>query len=121
MIYPAIILGVIIAVIVLMMFVLVPSMAEIYGDFGADLPWTTQFLMDMSAFLIRIIGGQFLVVILVLVILVSRYYLSTKKGQRNWDKLVLKIPIVGTITSKMQLAQFTRVSVIACLLVVYLF
>ena len=38
MIYPAIILIVIIAVIVLMMLVLVPSMADIYKDFDAELP-----------------------------------------------------------------------------------
>ena len=107
MIYPMIILAVIVAVIVLMMFVLVPSMAEIYGDFGADLPWATQFLMDMSAFML----GYWWAILVVLLVLVigARYYLSTDKGRRNWDKIVLKIPIVGSIVSKMQLAQFTRI------------
>src|SRR5690606_28726202 len=39
LIYPIIILVVIVAVIAMLMFILVPSMAEIYADFGAELPW----------------------------------------------------------------------------------
>jgi type IV pilus assembly protein PilC len=43
LIYPAIILLVIIGVIVLLMFVLVPAMSDIYSEFEAELPWTTSF------------------------------------------------------------------------------
>jgi type IV pilus assembly protein PilC len=107
MIYPIIILLVIVAVVVLMMFVLVPSMATIYSDFGAQLPWATQFLINLSNFFTNY-WWAILVTILVLVI-GSKYYLGTKTGKRNWDKLVLKIPIVGNIVSKMQLSQFTRI------------
>lgn len=107
MIYPAIILVVIVVVIVMMMVVLVPSMADMYGDFGAELPWITLALMSMSSFFLSY-WWAILVVISVLVI-GGKYYLGTKKGKRNWDKLVLKIPIVGGIITKMQLSQFTRI------------
>lgn len=107
MIYPAIILVVIVVVIVLMMFVLVPSMATIYGDFNAELPWATRFLMDLSSFFIKY-WWAILVVLAVLVVGI-KYYLDTKKGKRNFDKIVLKIPAVGAIVAKMQLAQFTRI------------
>lgn len=107
MIYPIIILLVIVAVVILMMFVLVPSMATIYSDFGAQLPWATQFLINVSNFFTGY-WWAILVTILVLVIGI-KYYLGTKSGKRNWDKLVLKIPVVGNIISKMQLSQFTRI------------
>lgn len=107
MIYPAIILVVIVAVLVLMLVVLIPSMATIYGDFGAELPWITRFLMDMSDFFLNY-WWAVLVVLLVLVI-GGKYYLGSEKGKRNWDKIVLKIPIVGGIITKMQLSQFTRI------------
>ncbi|MDD4381967.1 MAG: type II secretion system F family protein [Candidatus Dojkabacteria bacterium] len=107
MIYPAIILVIIIAVIVLMMFVLVPSMATIYGDFNAELPWATRFLMDLSQFFIKY-WWAILVVLAVLVIGIKAF-LDSKKGRRIFDKIVLKIPGVGAIVSKMQLAQFTRI------------
>lgn len=107
MIYPAIILLIIIAVVILMMFVLVPSMATIYGDFNAELPWATRFLMSMSDFFIKFWWA--ILVVLAVLIIGGKYYLDTKKGKRNFDKLVLKIPAIGTIVSKMQLAQFTRI------------
>jgi type IV pilus assembly protein PilC len=107
MIYPAIILFVIIAVVILMMFVLVPSMAEIYKDFDAELPWTTTFLMNMSTFFINYWWA--VIVILVVLVVGIKYYLDTEKGKRNFDKLILKVPGVGSIVAKMQLSQFTRI------------
>lgn len=107
MIYPLIILVVIVVVVILMMFVLVPSMAEIYNDFDAELPWTTTLLMDMSSFFIN----YWWAIILVITVLTVgiKYYLDTDRGKRNFDKIILKVPGVGSIISKMQLSQFTRI------------
>lgn len=107
MIYPAIILLVIIAVVVLMMFVLVPSMAEIYQDFDAELPFVTRLLMSMSDFFVSY-WWAILTVVLVFVV-GGKYYLDTPKGKRTFDKIILKVPILGVIVSKMQLSQFTRI------------
>jgi type IV pilus assembly protein PilC len=107
LIYPAIILVVIIGVVLLMMFVLVPAMSDIYSDFDAELPFATTLLMDMSSFFINY-WWAVLTVLLVLGIGI-KYYLDTPKGKRNFDKIVLKIPVLGKIITKMQIAQFTRV------------
>lgn len=107
LIYPIIILVVIIVVVLMLMFVLVPSMAEIYSEFGAELPAITQFLINLSNFTL----SYWWAVLLVIAVLVigGKAYLDTPGGKRNSDKIVLKIPIMGTIVSKMQLAQFTRI------------
>ncbi|MFA5633617.1 MAG: type II secretion system F family protein [Candidatus Dojkabacteria bacterium] len=107
MIYPAIILIVIIAVIVLMMLVLVPSMADIYKDFDAELPFATRFLIGMSGLFV----DYWWVVLSVFLVLVVgfKYYVDTPKGKRNLDKLLLKIPSFGVIIAKVQLSQFTRI------------
>jgi type IV pilus assembly protein PilC len=107
MIYPVIILVIIVAVIVLMMFVLVPAMADIYDDFDAELPFITTFLMDMSDFFINywwalIVGG-------LVIFIGGKFYLDSPSGKRTFDKLVLKIPVIGGIVSKMQISQFTRI------------
>ena len=107
MIYPSIILFVIVAVIVLMMLVLVPSMAEIYQDFDAELPFATRLLMSMSAFFV---DYWWVILSIVLVLVIGfKYYVDTPKGKRNIDKLLLKIPSLGVIITKMQLSQFTRI------------
>jgi type IV pilus assembly protein PilC len=107
MIYPAIILVIIVAVIVLMMFVLVPAMADIYDDFDAELPFITRFLMSMSEFFINywwalIVGGLVLFI-------GGKFYLDSPGGKRTFDKIVLKIPVIGEIVAKMQISQFTRI------------
>jgi len=107
MIYPIIILVVIVVVVVLMMMVLIPSMAQIYGDFGAELPLVTRMLMSMSAFFISYWWA--ILVVLAVLIIGGKYYLDSTKGKRSWDKLVLKIPVIGGIITKMQLSQFTRI------------
>lgn len=107
LIYPAIILVVIIAVIGLLMFVLVPEMSSIYAEFDAELPWTTQFLMNASEAAME----YWWIVLIILVILVigAKAYLDTEKGKRVYDKILVKIPIVGNVVTKMQVAQFTRI------------
>lgn len=107
MIYPTIILVVIVAVVVLMMMVLVPSMATIYGDFDAELPTVTKILMSMSDFFIHYWWA--ILVVLAVLIIGGKFYLDSDKGKRSFDKLTLKIPVVGMIVTKMQLAQFTRI------------
>jgi type IV pilus assembly protein PilC len=107
MIYPAIILVIIIGVVILMMFVLVPSMAEIYQDFDAELPFATRLLMSMSDFFLNYWWA--IITVLAVLVIGIKYYLDTPKGKRNFDKLILKVPSIGTIIAKMQLSQFTRI------------
>lgn len=104
--YPMILLVVIVAVMLLMMFVLVPSMSEIYSEFDAELPWITQFLMDMSKFFV---GYWWLVLVVILGLVIGfKIWVDTPSGSRTKDKIIVKMPIVGVIVSKMQIAQFTR-------------
>lgn len=107
MIYPVIILVVIVAVVLMMLFILIPSMSEIYADFGSDLPWITKFLVNMSNFLMKYWWVMLLLVIVL--VLGWKYFRSTEKGLRTTDKLMVKIPVVGLLLSKIQIAQFTRI------------
>jgi type IV pilus assembly protein PilC len=36
-------------------------------------------------------------------------FLDTPKGKNIWDKIILKIPAIGKIITKMQLSNFTRI------------
>ncbi|HNW23713.1 MAG TPA: type II secretion system F family protein [Candidatus Dojkabacteria bacterium] len=104
--YPMILLVVIVGVMLLMMFVLVPSMSEIYSEFDAELPWITKFLMDMSNFFV---GYWWAVLVAILGLVIGyKVWVDTPNGSRTKDKILVKMPIVGIIISKMQIAQFTR-------------
>jgi len=104
--YPIILLVIIIGVIALMMFVLVPAMTDIYGDFDAELPAITQFMVSFSNF---IIGYWWALLIVILSAVIGyKVWIDTPNGKRTRDKILLKIPIMGPIISKMQISQFTR-------------
>lgn len=107
LIYPVIILLVILLVILLMMFVLIPAMAEIYGEFGAELPFVTRLLIDMSNFLVSY--WWILIIVIAVIIISYKYYYDSPNGKKFIHKIHIKIPIFGVIVSKMQVAQFTRV------------
>lgn len=107
MIYPVIILIVILGVVLMMMFVLVPSMSDIYKDFGADLPIITKMIMAMSDFALNYWWA--VIIIFLVLFLGFRFYKSTEKGKKTIDKIILKIPIIGKLVSKTQIAQFTRI------------
>jgi type IV pilus assembly protein PilC len=107
LIYPAIILLVITLVILLMMFVLVPAMSDIYGEFNADLPPITTMLINLSNFMVTY---WWLLIIVVSVIVISyKYYYDSPRGKKFIHQLQLKMPIFGELITKMQVAQFTRV------------
>jgi len=107
MIYPAMIFLVIIAVVIIMMVVLVPSMTEMYSEFGAELPWATQFLIDASDFLLAY--WWVILTFLSVIIVGGKMFLDTERGKNIMDKMLLKIPSLGMVLTKMQLSNFTRI------------
>ncbi len=105
--YPAILIVIIIGVMVLMMLVLVPAMSDIYSEFSGELPAITRIMVSMSDFFLNY---WWAILVAVLGAIVGfKVWIDTPKGKRSWNKIILKIPILGTIVSKMQIAQFTRI------------
>ncbi|GAB4157413.1 MAG: type II secretion system F family protein [Candidatus Dojkabacteria bacterium] len=105
--YPIIISVVVVVVVAILVTVLVPAMKEIYDQFNSDLPWVTQFMVDVSDF---ILGFWWLILIIVLTGIIGiKMYIDTEEGKKNLHKLLLKMPIFGELITKIQITQFTRV------------
>lgn len=97
MIYPGIVLFIGVSVIIVMSYTLVPSVSQLYGKFGADLPGATKFMMALSQILIHKpwmlifpIGGLIMLF-------------------KNWGKIManptvqrglIKLPTIGNIVRK---------------------
>ncbi len=107
LVYPAIILVVIIAVLLFMMFAVVPQVEGLYHDMGKELPGLTQGLVNMTSFvtnfwwllLIIIVGGT-----VGLVFFVKR----TKLGRRLADAFKIHVPIFGKLFRKLYVSRFAR-------------
>lgn len=106
MIYPAIVLLVIIAVIVFMMVTIVPEVSKLYEGLGQNLPFLTAVMIGASNFIINYwwlalavigIAGYFIV-----------QYFKTESGIRLLDTLKLNAPLFKELFRKMYMARFTR-------------
>ena len=90
----------------LLMFV-VPTFTELFEGFGADLPFLTQIFVDLSnllkehgiVVLFGAVAGGFAV---------RTMYLKSPGVQNAVDKLVLKLPLFGSIAKYSIVARFSR-------------
>lgn len=106
MTYPAIVLCIAGGVLAIILIFVIPVFAKMFAEFGHALPAPTQIVIDISNFM----QSYFLVIIMGLVglsFLFKKYY-NTDSGRLVVDRLLLKVPIFGTLIRKVAVAKFTR-------------
>ena len=106
MIYPSLILFVIAAVIALLVIFVIPNLVSVFEAGEQELPRATQAVIALSVFTKKW-GWLILVTIVVMVIAFIRYY-ATAKGKALFDKIFLKIPILGSFLKKVYLSRFAE-------------
>ena len=104
--YPAMVMFAIgVAIAVINIFV-IPAFAGVYKGFGAELPWATQVLIATSNF--SVAYWPYMLAALIFAFAGANAYVKTENGRYRWDKLKLRIPIVGGIISRALLGRFAR-------------
>lgn len=106
MTYPAVILVAMVGIGTLMMMFVFPSLLKMFEESGAQLPLTTQILIWVSNALQQYALLIFPAVILGIALLAR--FIKTPVGKPLFDKILLKLPIVGGITTKVNVARFSR-------------
>lgn len=104
--YPLIvIIAISVAIFVLMSFV-VPRFANLYAKFGAELPVPTKIVMGVSS----VFSSYWYLILIgsVLGLFLLRKFISTQRGRLIWDELLLKIPIMGDLILKANIARFSN-------------
>ncbi|CAN5388886.1 type II secretion system F family protein [soil metagenome] len=110
-IYPAAVIAVAIGAISIIMIVVIPQFQQIFLGLlgpGEQLPLPTRIVMGISNFLAGWGGLSLLVFIIASSVGISYYY-KTPKGRWQLDKLMLKMPIIGSILRKVAVARFSRI------------
>jgi type IV pilus assembly protein PilC len=105
--YPVAVLVIAVAVFLGMTIFLIPTFAEIFDGLGADLPWFTQIMVDLSN-LLRSTFSLFLLLGLIAFGYLFRRFYATPIGRRRVDALILKLPLFGELIQKTTTAQFCR-------------
>ncbi|MFC1755483.1 type II secretion system F family protein [Thermoproteota archaeon] len=107
MIYPLLIAAVGVLTIWGLLSFVIPKLVIVFQDFDQVLPVPTQLLVSFSAFL----GHYWWLVILsvMLIVFIFSRISRTSEGGIFFDRMKLKIPILGAIVLKTQMGRFCRI------------
>jgi type IV pilus assembly protein PilC len=107
LIYPVGVLTIAAAVIVLLLWKVVPIFATLFAGLGVDLPLPTKIVIAMSHFVGSIFGLLIFVAVIAGIFGIKIWY-GTPGGRYALDMVVLKLPVVGILMRKIAVARFTR-------------
>lgn len=106
MTYPVISMVLVLGITMFLMMGVVPTFKNVFDSLDTDLPAITQFVLDLSNFMrgnaVLVIGGLFGSIIGTVA------FKRTTTGTRFFDRLLLKLPVFGSLFQKVCLARFSR-------------
>jgi len=105
--YPLSVLAVAFIVTAILLLYVVPIFADMFKDFGADLPAFTAFVVTLSDAFI----DQWYFIIGTIIASVIGFTNAFKRSRkfREWlDRAMLKTPVIGDLTMKSSVARFSR-------------
>jgi MSHA biogenesis protein MshG len=104
--YPIfVIFALVVALAIINLFV-IPAFANVFTSLKAELPWATRLLIATSKFTLAY--WHFILLAVAGLVFVARAYVGTPKGRYRWDRIKLKLPLVGSILYKATLGRLAR-------------
>jgi general secretion pathway protein F len=106
MVYPAAMATMSTIIIGLLMVTVVPKVTAIFADMGQELPWNTKLLIFMSS----TVSDYWWLMIpsVVLLVILTRRWLRTATGTAWWDRIVLKLWLIGPLARMLAVSRFAK-------------
>ena len=106
MVYPISVIVIATLVVGAILWKVIPTFAQLFAGLGADLPLPTRIVISLSNGLVRFM--PFIVVGIVAIGFGFRTYYQTVGGRMVVDRVVLKLPVLGSLMRKIAVARFCR-------------
>ena len=108
MMYPAFLVALTIAMIIVMSMFVLPSFASVFLAFGSDLPAISKMVMAFSDFMLK--WWWLLLIIVVGIVVGFRSLLKYNESFAMWlAEFLLKIPIIGDVMRNNYIARFCNI------------
>jgi type IV pilus assembly protein PilC len=106
LVYPALLVTALTVMLTFLMTYVVPQFAELYATMNANLPAITVFMLGIGT----TIRNYYYIIIAVLVVLAvaSWVWVRSERGSRILDAVRYRVPLLGSIWMKYQVAMFSR-------------
>ncbi|MFA5166437.1 MAG: type II secretion system F family protein [Candidatus Paceibacterota bacterium] len=108
MTYPSVIVSVMLIMGIGLMIFVVPNLLKMFVDMGVelkDLPVTTQALVAIGDYFKQPINVAVFLGVIALIIFAITSFARTKPGKRFFDNLSIKLPVIGTLVRKSNIAS----------------
>ena len=106
LIYPSLLLATTgVSIVVILVFVL-PSFEPLFAEAGRSIPASTQFVMDTGHFMTN--WSWAVLLGLALAVIALKRSLKEPGFKRQWDGLMLRLPLIGGLLAKMDIERFSR-------------
>lgn len=106
MLYPSILLVLALGVVIFLLTFFIPRFQAVFSGFGAALPMATQIVVGTSEVVRKY--GLFVAAAIVIGFFLVRNWLSSEKGRRTWEGMVLRAPLVGPLVGQFAMSRFCR-------------
>ena len=106
LIYPATIVGVAVIVVMILMIFVIPVFETMFKSSGQNLPLPTLIVVTLSKMIKKYVI-IFIPAAILLFFLLRKYY-QTSNGRAVIDRLLLKLPVFGSLFKKIAVARFSR-------------
>ena len=105
-VYPGLILTVALGATAFLLTVIVPTFADVFASFDAELPRATRFVLGVS----DVLRGHYLTIGASAIgcVLCGRAFLKTEAGRRVYDTLALRAPLFGRLFTQSVTARVCR-------------
>ena len=106
LIYPSILAFTGAGTVAVLVFFVLPRFQKVFEQVGQELPYITQLMVDITGFLsawkwvlaLLVIGG----------IVGFKRWVESPEGRLQWDTFKLKLPVLGTIFTEIEVNRFSR-------------
>jgi type II secretory pathway component PulF len=106
MFYPLILLVLATGVLIFLMVFFIPRFQKMFAGFNATLPLITRIIIGISQAMIHY--GLWMAVGVVIAVFMARAWVTSEKGRRIWERVILRAPIVGPLVGQFAMARFCR-------------
>lgn len=106
MIYPAILMVLAVGSLFILLAKVVPKFKPLFEDANVELPLITQVVFAGAALVQSF--WWVLVLLVVVAVLLLRQQLKTPEFKLKWDQKRLDLPLFGELTTRVEVAKFTR-------------
>ncbi|MFH1833238.1 MAG: type II secretion system F family protein [Candidatus Levyibacteriota bacterium] len=106
LLYPAIVIIGMVAVVFIMMIFVIPQLSTLYESMNIQMPLPTRIVIGMSNFLVTF--WPLIIGLAIILTFVYRRWNKTESGKLIIDSFKLKIPIFGKLSKEIILTEFSR-------------